>query len=416
MKKTIICFVFMIVCVGVMAQEIQEEVIAINIEVPVRVYKGNVFIDSLTIHDFEVYENGILQDLDAVYLVKKTDIERREENRRFNPDTKRHFFLNFQISEYTPKIDSALGYFFENVISPIDDLTIMSPMKTYRLNRQVLRQRSKEFIVEELRGKLRKDAQVGNSEYRAAIRELSQLARVLSAMVEQGGGEGEIKPAGSVDPSIAFNPDEASATSIEEVINQYRASLEKLETLRRVEEQNLLDFSNYLQDLEGQKHLFLFYQREFIPIVDPKILVQAGSMFQDIPTLIMDLTSLNDYYRRDVTFNVDRVKRAYADSSISIHFLFFTKPAPHFSGLRMEEHSEDIFSAFREMALASGGTIESSANPDFLFQHASEATENYYMIYYTPKNYVMDGSFKSIEVRVKGGGYRVTHRAGYFAK
>ena len=96
--------------------------------------------------------------------------------------------------------------------------------------------------------------------------------------------------------------------------------------------------------------------------------------------------------------------------------MFFTKPAPHFSGLRMEEPSEDIFSAFREMALASGGTVESSSNPDYLFQYASEATENYYMIYYTPKNYGNDGKFKSLEVRVKTPGFRITHRAGYFAK
>ncbi|MFC2158466.1 hypothetical protein ACFLT9_11575 [Acidobacteriota bacterium] len=409
MKKSIICFLFLIACIGVLAQEIQEEAVAINVEVPVRVYRGKTFVDNLTIHDFELYENGILQNLDAVYLVKKTDIERREENKRFNPSTQRHFFLNFQISEYTTKIDSALEYFFDNVMTPTDELTIVSPMKTYKLHQQVLRQRPKEEIVAELRGKLRKDTQTGNSEYRATVRELSQLARVLGGMIQGGVG------VASLDPSNSVNPDEVTG-SIEEIINQYRASMEKLETLRRVNEQNLLDFSNYLQDVDGQKHLFLFYQREFIPIIDPKVLNQAGSMFQDTPTLLMDLSSINDFYRRDITFNVERVKRAYSDSEISIHFLFFTQPAQSFSGLRMEEHSEDIFSAFSEMALASGGTVESSANPDYLFKYASEATENYYMIYYTPKNFVNDGKFKSLEVRVKTPGYRITHRAGYFAK
>ena len=35
-------------------------------------------IEDLSIDDFEVYENGKLQRLEAVYLVKKQDIERKD--------------------------------------------------------------------------------------------------------------------------------------------------------------------------------------------------------------------------------------------------------------------------------------------------------------------------------------------------
>lgn len=38
---------------------LQHEVRVVNIEVPVRVYKGEAFVDSLTLGDFEVLENGI---------------------------------------------------------------------------------------------------------------------------------------------------------------------------------------------------------------------------------------------------------------------------------------------------------------------------------------------------------------------
>ena len=43
------------------------------------------------------------------------------------------------------------------------------------------------------------------------------------------------------------------------------------------------------------------------------------------------------------------------------------------------------------------------------------AAESYYLLYYSPKNYVVDGKFKSIEIKVKGDKYRVTHRVGYYA-
>ena len=47
----------------VFAQEIQHDAIAINIEVPVRVFKGKTFIDNLSIDDFEIYEEGVLQKI-----------------------------------------------------------------------------------------------------------------------------------------------------------------------------------------------------------------------------------------------------------------------------------------------------------------------------------------------------------------
>ncbi|MBA7705732.1 hypothetical protein ES703_114568 [subsurface metagenome] len=81
----------------------------------------------------------------------------------------------------------------------------------------------------------------------------------------------------------------------------------------------------------------------------------------------------------------------------------------------MEEHSEDIYNAFKEIAEATGGLTESSNNPLSLFQNAVEASENYYLLYYSPKNFMKDGKFKEIKVRVKDQNYKIFHRSGYFA-
>ena len=100
---------------------------------------------------------------------------------------------------------------------------------------------------------------------------------------------------------------------------------------------------------------------------------------------------------------------------IAIHFLFITQPTPRQYGIRFQEKSEDIFSAFRQMAFATGGFIQSSGNPEYLFQEALKSSENYYLLYYTPKNFNRDGKFKNIRVRLKEGSARVVHRLGYFA-
>ncbi len=88
-----------IVCLSLplTSQDIQVKSQVINVEIPVRVFSGTTFIDNLILADFEIYEDGILQDIDAVYLVKKTSIERSQEKKRFSPQTARNYFLFFEV-------------------------------------------------------------------------------------------------------------------------------------------------------------------------------------------------------------------------------------------------------------------------------------------------------------------------------
>jgi hypothetical protein len=195
----------------------------------------------------------------------------------------------------------------------------------------------------------------------------------------------------------------------------YAACISRLENLRDVDQLQLLDFAKFLQEKEGQKYVFLFYQREFIPRLDPTLLSVARSRYQENFALQLTLANLSDFFTRDITFDVDLIKKAYADASVSIHFLFFSKPAEPTFGIRMEEESDDIYGAFKEMAQATGGFVDSSANPGYLLQQAVNAAESYYLLYYSPKEYVVDGKFKNIKVEVKGSKYKIAHRAGYFA-
>ena len=177
-----------------------------------------------------------------------------------------------------------------------------------------------------------------------------------------------------------------------------------------------MEFKDQLKDIEGQKYVFLFYQKKVVPI----------------PPGIGEYDDLDDLIRAPIFFNVDKVEKAFSDSLISIHFIFVTKtdqhhldsyrinPAEQPMGstpivLQLIDLSEEIFGAFHEMAEATGGISDSSANIASSFQRAALASENYYLLYYTPKNYRSDGKFKKIEVRIRGKNYKVTHRAGYIA-
>ncbi len=408
MKKLIFFIVFIALAIILIAQEIQHETIVVNIEVPVRVFDGGKFVEDLTINDFNVYEDGKLQDVVAVYLIKQTKIERKEEKRQFEPKTSRNFYLFFEITNTSPRIQEAIDYFVQNVLLPGDNLWVISPTKTYKMKSESLEVLPKEEVVKQLEGIMRRDAWAGSSDYRSVVDELTRIARTLSSMFG-----GRVVVDDHFDAGLEEIPEDIK---LEILLNLYSTTLEKLEHLRSIDQQKLLEFASLLKEEMGQKYVFLFYERELIPTIEPRLVAQASGAFQDNPNILATITDLFYSDRRDASIDVERIKKAYADASTAIHFLFFTKPAEHVSGIYFEEHSEDIFSPFMEMAKATGGSAESSASPRFLFKNAVEASENYYLLYYRPSNYKEDGKFKNIEVKVRGKNYRVTHRAGYFAE
>jgi len=374
MKKLIFIVGIFVVGLTLLAQEIQHETIAINIEVPVRVFTKGKFVEELTIKDFEVHEDGVLQEIVALYLVKRTIIEREETEidtkqarKIFIPETSRTFVLMFEMMDYFPKTRDALDYFFENVFSHGDSLFIVTPLETYSFEKEILDKTPREQLVEQLNGKLRKDIRSAAREYKSMIRDLEWLANVPSGS--------KAKAAGMI--------------------------LRQIREYRYFDEEKLMEFKDQLKEIEGQKYVFLFYQQQIIPI--PGGIPGVGE--------------------KRISFNVKNVKQSFADSSININFIFLTKTEQHHldtfrmdpAGLTLDNISGEIFGTFYEVAKATGGITDSSANIASSFQRAVIASENYYLLYYAPINYKADGKFKNIKVKIKGKNYRVTHRAGYLA-
>ena len=371
-----------------LAQKLQHEAVAINIEVPVRVFKGNTFIDDLTMRDFEIYEDGKLQDIEAVYLIKKSDIKREEVNikkeearRKFSPKVNRNFILVFELIDYLPKLKESIDYFFTNVLTTKDSLIIATPEKTYNLNKQILAAAPREQIIEQLNAKLKKDITLGSREYKSLLR----------------------------DYKLLFNSDYPLDLKLMMMKNKIR----EFKNLRCVDEKRVKDIAGFLKNMDGQKHVFFFYQKDILP-------------FPPLPPDSLAYLDLQSLLASFSFFDVEKIKDLYADSSITIHFLYVSNPRTTVtSNINVEQRgrremelmdiSMDKFDAFDQMAKATGGVSDSSANVVSLLEKAATASENYYLLYYTPKNYKTDGKFKKIEIKVKGKNYYIRHRAGYFA-
>ena len=100
----------------------------------------------------------------------------------------------------------------------------------------------------------------------------------------------------------------------------------------------------------------------------------------------------------------------------SVNFIFMNKEPEHISGVDMREQSEDVFKVFSDVTEATGGVVDNSQNPASAFKNATEKNEYYYLLYYSPKNYVPNGQFRTVTVKLKNDGYKINHRLGYIAE
>jgi len=408
MKKTILSVLCLCLTVNLFPQIDQQQATIINVAVPVRVLDGESFVDSVPIDDFELYENGILQKIDALYLIKDTNTSRKEADRQFDPLLSRTFYFLFQLTDWDPNLGDAVEYFFNDVFLPGDSLVIMTPERTFRLSPQAFAAKPKEATSKELIKILRKDIQLGNSRYKSTMRNLRRLV-------------GEIKSASGVSTGVS-SPDQLDtgfsdqSLTLELLLPRYADAIREMDELRFVDQQTFISFAGALKKQLGQKNVYLFYQREFRPEINPSLLSEISMNYQDRPAILGKLSELFDLYKRNPRLDGDKINQAFADSSLLFNFIFSDKIAARYAGIYMREQSEDIFQIFSEAAEATGGIVESSQNLFTGFKKAAEISAQYYLLYYSPVNYVKDGSFKSIEVKVKNQNYSITNRKGYFAR
>jgi hypothetical protein len=382
MKRAGAILGIVLLCSIEFAQELQHEAVTINVEVPVRVFKGTNFVNDLTLHDFELYEDGVLQHIEALYLIRETKVERGDlskeaENKAakfYSPRTKRNFVIMFEITEYLPRVGDAIDYFFNDVLLPDDTLAVVTPRKNYKFNAESFERWSKSEIAEQLKSRLKQDAVLSSREYKSLLRDFKSLKRT-------------------------FFPPDLMDLKTQMLLEIFR----NIKSLTYFNQKNACAFADYLKELEGQKHVFFFYQKNLIPI-PPEL--DDYDKFELFP---------------DIALNTNAVRDAFSGASITCHFLYIPDAPRDDEGFKQSEFggwidtSAEIFRGFTEMSDATGGLSISSINAEFSFKQAMTASENYYVLFYTPKDYKSDGKFRKIKVKIKGKNYKVLHRAGYLA-
>jgi hypothetical protein len=370
--------------------QLQHDVTVVNIAVPVRVFDGDRFVDNLTMNDFEVYENGVLQKVEAAYLIRKTTVLRNATIDNgppsfvpiVQPDEKiknRHFLLIFEMDEYLPQLGNAIDLFFSDVLAPNDTVRILTPEKMWELKKGPRDKATRGKLAEDIKSKIRNSLIVSGSQLRQLMVNLRMASR---SVLEQG-------------------------EELDVAIYNARILIQQVVSMKTMNISQYEQFAKSIKPLDGQKYAFIFYQKEFYVI----------------PDLFKDVFMEEAENRRDF-IDKKEIQKIFADADTTANFLFLTKTKTALNDVEWKDKDKpvsvemggDFFQAFRNLADATGGISESTANPIYGFKKALDATENFYLVYYKPANYKADGKYKDIEVKLKGGSYQVSHRAGYIDK
>lgn len=400
MKLWIPIIVFISTTLGVSSQIEQHEVSVINVEVPVRVMHNNKLLDDLILEDFELYEDGKLQTIDALYLIKDYEIVRQTTNTETKIPTSRIFYMLFQLTKQNPRINEAIEHFFQTVFRPEDTLMVMTPVNQYSLSHRALLSRTKMSVAENLQQIIRKDTIQGAAEYNSILRDLKGIVRLLSGVGSMTGVETDST---------------SSAFSIELLLPRYMDALRRLEEIRRLSERTLTSFAQQLKAQRGQKVVCLFYQREYRPEIEARILNRLMALNQDRPEILSQLQDLFQMYQRKPDLDASKIANCFADSTAIFNLIFLDREPENVSGIYMREQSDDMFATFSLIADSTGGFVDTSQNPASGFENIINACAGYYILVYSPDNYINDGRFRRIKIHVKKQNISILHRSGYFA-
>lgn len=337
------------------------------ISVPVRVYDGNRFVDSLGQGDFEIMVNGAPRNIESFALVRKNRASATTGSAVAAP---RVFLLCFEMEEAPPRLEEAIDEFFGNGPAENDIVLVQTPLDRWK------------FTV----------GPGGPAERRRLAAELKPL---LLASLRRGGQ--------SIRQRLITLRDMAAFDGDEFMISwRARDIMGQMINEQTINETQYLAFADYFKAFPGRKDLLIFYREEAF----------------SIPPLFLDDWRQLAAIRQE-SFDLKRIRTFFADAGLTFHFLYLRKQKSAKTDIELRGDGPamkgDFFQAFRDLAVTTGGITATTHDPVFAMRQAGEAADNYYLLAFRAES-PGEASFKEITVKVKTGGFKVFHRAGYIER
>ncbi len=378
----------------------RESVTVTAVEIPVRVFDGKGFVSGLTKDDFEVYENGVRQDITGFEAVSRSILPDSIALPGPIPNAprKRNFILIFNVYAYTDQIGEAIDFFFKNVFGPGDRFVTLVNEGLV----QIKGEGSGEDIAARHKNLLLSVKKNSLADLESAFRYMDERAVSLGRALN--GDDSTDYPTDPDDPLLP----------VKMFLTDYQRAWKEYEKGKRAVNLDLYkSVADRVGKLDGDKWAICFQQRE----VFPKVKTQ-GRLAEDLrreldsrigadPNASIVQAQMQEIER---SFNVDnsfpgeKIRELFTRANITFHLLLMKAVSVQgrfdSEDLDVGEVRADYEDTLRRISRATGGlTVFSNKVIDTL-KEASAKVDKYYLLVYQPDKGLVSPDNR-IEVRVR---------------
>ena len=261
-------------------------------------------------------------------------------------NNQRNFIMIFQVLEYNSKLTDGVEYFFDKILKPQDQLTVLSPVRPYGFPPQTRQKYPLKKIIEQTKNVLKRDITLGVSNYNQTLQNMTRLVLEISNTWGNSGG-GNSMGSG------------ASLNDLKRQMIQYRQMLLDLRNLRKLNENLFIQLAGLLKKFQGEKYINIFYQKELriVPDRDTMEALRAN------PRVRFDAIELFDEDRNEEFMDVEKVIQVLKDSSVVVNFFYIQQHGRKRDGMELKEFSGDVYNVLSKIANATGGKVIATSKP-----------------------------------------------------
>ncbi len=396
----------MILPAALSQEKLKQDVTVTAVEVPVRVLHKDEIVKGLAKDDFEVFENGVKQDITAFEIVSRkiAGVPGLAPSPGPTKPRPRLFVLIFDIFDYTDAVGEAIDYFFTNIFREQDHLAIVTESRLLNIEGV----RSAGALARNLKETLKNYKIISTKNILKAYDDLQEESgRLLQELRGEGG------KLSNWDQAVAQFYDNYTriwriyrSQFIMPDVDLYQAVLKRI------------------QPIDAEKWAVCFQQRELFPE-----LKNEGPLEKEINKRKEGATDPIDQVKsRQIqskqwqlqqefdlakNFPSDRLKNLFIGSGITFHLILMKSLKTIVSeDFHLREVAADYESCFKEISRSTGGYLAFSNKAQDALKEASEKEDYHYLLVYQPKG-PLETRGKNIDVRVRKEGVDVYNLKQY---
>ncbi len=388
----------------------QEEVTVTAVEVPVRVLLKGEAVKDLTKGDFEVYENGVKQEIAQFEVISRKIAAPAlptppVPGQKSRPQ-KRLFLLIFNIFDYDDSVGEAVDYFFRDIFQPGDQIVVLTEGRILDIQRG----KRVEDLIAAVKDSLRKFKAISTAATIKNFRDISYEADKLLALLR----------------GLRGNLESKAPTMIRFFENYQRIWGDYRRQFLEVDVDFYQRLVKRLKTIEGDKWAIGFQQREMFPKiksasrldneirgwVDSQVEPQQQVDARMVQARQMELQRSFDFAGG---INDAALSDLFLGADFTFHLILMKSTRTVFSqDLELTEVGQDYEELLTRISRSTGGYSAFSNQPAAALQQAVELEDFHYLLVYSPRE-SSGGKKRNIEVKVNRSGVDMVYLKNYLA-